>query len=216
MSSAIGRMLDQSRTRAHAPSFGGSEEMYPRSRLDALGDAIFGVAMTLLVLDVRLPEEFHPHDNQDLLNGLLGLTPKLLPYVLSFMVLGLRWLSNIKVRARSEAVGHEYATWWLVYLLLITCVPFTTMVVGRFANLAPTIWLYAGNTMLIALVAFRLMALTPQIEEDDLLRERRVSLTLLIVSSLLAIAWSFVSPRQALWALALNLAAPAIARWRRT
>ena len=30
--------------------------MYPRARLDALSDAVFGVAMTLLVLDVRLPD----------------------------------------------------------------------------------------------------------------------------------------------------------------
>ena len=37
------------------------ERVYPRARLDALSDAVFGVAMTLLVLDVRLPEEFHPH-----------------------------------------------------------------------------------------------------------------------------------------------------------
>jgi uncharacterized membrane protein len=36
--------------------------MYPRARLDALNDAIFGVAMTLLVLDVRLPDDFHAHD----------------------------------------------------------------------------------------------------------------------------------------------------------
>ena len=34
--------------------------MYPKARLDALSDSIFGVALTLLVLDVRLPETFHP------------------------------------------------------------------------------------------------------------------------------------------------------------
>jgi uncharacterized membrane protein len=69
-------------------------------RLDALSDAIFGVAMTLLVLDVRLPEEFHSRDAQELLQGLVGLGPKFLPYVLSFLVLGLRGLSNVRVRTR--------------------------------------------------------------------------------------------------------------------
>ena len=48
--------------------------------------------MTLLVLDVRLPEDFAPRDANDLLKGLLGLAPKFLPYVLSFAVLGLRAL----------------------------------------------------------------------------------------------------------------------------
>jgi uncharacterized membrane protein len=189
--------------------------MYPRARLDALSDAIFGVAMTLLVLDVRLPEEFDPHDANELLHGLLGLMPKFLPYVLSFAVLGLRWLSNIEMRSHGEEYGREYVNWWLLYLLLITCVPFTSIIVGRFASLAPSIWLYAGNTILISAVAFRLMALTPEIESDDQLRDRRTSLIVLILSSALAIGLSFVSPRQALLAYVFNFAAPAITWWRR-
>jgi uncharacterized membrane protein len=190
--------------------------MYPKARLDALSDGIFAVAMTLLVLDVRLPEELHAHDASELLQALLALMAKFLPYALSFLVLGLRWLSGIQVRSQGELLSREHVNWWLVYLLLITCVPFTTMVVGRFAGLAPAIWLYAGNTALIAAVAFRLLALTPDIERGVHLRDRRISLMLLIVSSLLATAWSFISPRQALLAFILNLAAPVIGRWQRT
>jgi len=186
--------------------------MYPRARLDALGDAVFGVAMTLLVLDVRLPEEFHPRDADELVQALLGLVPKFLPYVVSFGVLGLRWLASIQVRSHGEMFGRKYVHWWLFYLLLITCVPFTATVVGRFANFAPAIWLYGGNTILICAVAFRLMALTPDIERGDHLRRRYASLMLLMVTSMLAIALSFVSPRQALWALVLNFAAPVISR----
>ena len=33
--------------------------MFSKSRLDALSDGIFAVAMTLLILDVRLPDDFH-------------------------------------------------------------------------------------------------------------------------------------------------------------
>jgi len=187
--------------------------VYPKARLDTLSDGIFGVSMTLLVLDVRLPDNFEPHDTNELLKGLLGLAPKFLPYVLSFAVLGLRWLSNIQLRSRSEEVSRKYAEWWLVYHLLITGVPFTTMVVGRFASLAPSIWLYAGNTILISAVSFRLLALTPSFERVDHLRERKISLGLLMVSSALAIGWSFVNPSQALWALALNAGATFIDRW---
>ena len=142
------------------------------------------------------------------------LGPKFLPYVLSFLVLGLRWLSNVRVRTRSEDFSREYAMWWLLYLFLITCVPFTTMVVGRFVMFAPAIWLYAGNTLLIVAVAFRLLALT-ELEPGDHRRDRQTSLVVLAVSSLLAIGWSFFSPRDALWAYLLNAAASAIARARR-
>ena len=187
--------------------------MYPRARFDALSDAIFGVAMTLLVLDLRLPEDFHPHSSKELLDALWALTPKFIPYVLSFLVLGLRWQAGLQVRTKTEEFGHGYFRWWLIYLLLVTCVPFTTLVVGRFSDLAPGIWLYAGNTALIGIAAFGLLVYTPMVERDEFLRDRQVSLAVLIASSLIAIAWSFVNPRQALWALALNAFAPLIGRW---
>ena len=190
--------------------------MFSKTRLDALNDGIFAVAMTLLILDIRLPEEFHPADGGELLRGLAALWPKLLPYVLSFGVLGLRWLSNVEIRTRAEYLSRPYVNWWLLYLFLITCVPFSTMVVGRFVHLAPAIWLYAGHTFLISLVGMRLVAMTPHLERDDHLRRRQMSTMLLSVSSLLAIAISFVDPKVALWALMLNLAAPLLRKLSRS
>ena len=187
--------------------------LVPRARLDALTDGIFAVAMTLLVLDIRLPEDFHPASAAQLLQALFGLWPKLMPYALSFFVLGLRWVSGIPVHSRAEWIeGGAYIRWWLLYLLLVTGVPFTTLLVGRYAAFAPAVWLYGGNTALIALASWRLLALTPEVTDGQPLHERRVSLGLLFVSALLMIGLSLFSPQQSLWALALNLAAPAIAR----
>ena len=188
------------------------EPIYPRARLEALGDAIFGVAMTLLVLDVRLPEEFHPQDADGFMRGIIGLGPKFWPYALSFLVLGLRWLATIQVRSRTESFNREYAMWWLLHMLLITCVPFTTIVVGRFAQFAPAIWLYAGNTLLIGAVAYRLLMLT-DVEPGEHLRDRSAGLLVLMGSSLLAIGWSFINPRQAPWAFVLNALGPLVTRW---
>jgi uncharacterized membrane protein len=143
-----------------------SVAMFAKARLDTLSDGIFGVAMTLLILDVRLPDDFHPADGNDLIKGLADLWPKFLPYVLSFGVLGLRWLANVEVRTRAEFVNREYVNWWLLYLVLITCVPFTTIVVGRFGHLAPAIWLYTGHTLLVAIIGLRLTAITPGLERE--------------------------------------------------
>jgi uncharacterized membrane protein len=189
--------------------------MFPKNRLEALHDGIFSVAMTLLVLDVRLPDDFHPADAHELVLGLARLWPKLLPYLLSFGVLGLRWLASVQVRTRAEFFGREYANWWLFYLLLITFVPFSTIVVGRYVQYAPAIWLYAGHTLMIGLVSLRMVLLTPDLEEGDPLRRRLTSSAFLAASSLLALVLSFVNPRIALSALALNFAQPMIERWRR-
>jgi uncharacterized membrane protein len=179
---------------------------FPKNRLDALSDGIFAVAMTLLILDIRLPEDFAPRDAAEMWHGLIALWPKFLPYLLSFAVLGLRWLANVSVRSRGEFVGREYVHWWLLYLLLITCVPFTTMVIGRFANFGPAIWLYAGHTLVIALVSLRLFVITPEVEKGDHSRHRIASVVLLAMSSLLAIVLGAVAPHWALWAFLLNLA----------
>lgn len=203
-------MVALKRQRCREP---GATIMFSKARLDTLSDGIFSVAMTLLILDVRLPENFQPQDAGELLNGLADLWPKFLPYALSFGVLGLRWLANVELRTRAEFVSREYANWWLLYLMLITCVPFSTIVIGRFAHLAPATWLYAGHTLLIALVGMRLVRITPGLEPGDHLRHRQMSVVLLIVSSLLAIALSFVVPQHALWAFMINFATPLIRRW---
>jgi hypothetical protein len=68
---------------------------------------------------------------------------------------------------------------------------------------------------LIAAVGFRLVAITPHLERGEHLDRRQFSALLLIVTSALAIVLSFAYPREALWALALNLAAPIVRRWTR-
>jgi len=189
--------------------------MFPKLRLDALHDGIFSVAMTLLVLDVRLPEDFHPRDAAELIAAIGNLWPKFLPYVLSFTVLGLRWLASIELRSHAEYYKRAYVNLWLFYLLLITCVPFSTIVVGRYGSLAPAVWLYAGHLLLIALVSMRMMKLTPDLEHGAHLRAKQMGAMLLVFSALLTIALSFVDLRIALWGLALNFVQPVIARWAR-
>jgi uncharacterized membrane protein len=184
--------------------------MFARSRLDALNDGIFAVAMTLLVLDIRLPDDFHPHTTADFINAIGELWPKILPYVLSFGVLGLRWLANLELRSGAEFVNRKYVNWWLFYLFLITCVPFSAIVVGRFSAFAPAIWLYVGHTLLIALTSMRLIALTPDLEPGKHINDRQTGSVILIISLLLAFAISFFSPHGALWALTLNFVAPGL------
>jgi uncharacterized membrane protein len=136
--------------------------MYPKARIDALTDGIFAVAMTLLALDVRLPDDLHPADARALLEALKGLWPKFFPYVLSFYVLGTNWLSLIRLRSRREFVERRYTSWWLIYLLFATCLPFSTTVVGRFASKAPAVWLYAANMAALAAIGYLLVGCCPK------------------------------------------------------
>src|SRR2546423_4080265 len=130
-----------------------------KMRLDALTDGVFAVAMTLLVIDIKLPENFRPAGTQEFLHGLAELQTQFLVYVISFIVLGLRWMSLAKLSRLHETVEDRYVEWSLLHLLLITLIPFSTMVAGRYGAIAPAIWLYGANTIVAALVALRLPTL---------------------------------------------------------
>jgi uncharacterized membrane protein len=181
---------------------------YPKVRIDALTDGIFAVAMTLLVLDLRLSDDFHPTDSAPLLAEILKLWPKLVAYAFSFLLLGMRWLSFAQMPTRAEYFEGAYIRWWLFYLLLITCVSFTAIAVGRYASYAPAIWLYCANTALLAVASWRMAVLTPEVIHRRHVVRHQWSMAVLLASALLCFGWSFVQPAHALWAFVLNFAAP--------
>jgi uncharacterized membrane protein len=184
---------------------GGQATMIPKSRLDALTDGVFAVAMTLLVIDLRLPESFRPADEYELLYRLAELWNQALVYVISFYVLSLRWTGLVRISPRGETVGEQYTRWALVHLLPITLVPFTTMVMARYISLAPAIWLYATNTILFALVAIRMNTLSQADQGRGTLLEDQVGLIVLIVASVRTIVASLVVPKWAMLVYLVNL-----------
>jgi uncharacterized membrane protein len=140
--------------------------MYPRHRLDALTDGIFGVAMTLLVLEIRIPDGVDPHTDGELLALLSSLVPKIWPYMLSFLVLGIRWRELVAERPSQHEVSKRYVNWSLANLLLVTFVPFSTLLIGRYASLAPAIWLYSANLAGMAIFTWLIGRAAPKGERS--------------------------------------------------
>jgi uncharacterized membrane protein len=176
--------------------------MIPKSRLDALTDGVFAVAMTLLVIDLRLPEGFRPADATELLYRLAELWNQALVYVISFYVLSLRWTGLVRISSHGEMVSERYTQWALMHLLPVTLVPFATTVVARYISLAPAIWLYATNTIFFALVAIRMNTLAQADQDRGSLLEDQLGLIVLIVASILTIVASLAVPK---WAMLVYL-----------
>ena len=61
---------------------------FEKNRLEALIDGVFAVVLTLLVLDLKLPENVAFASNDDLWQHLLGLERHFVIYVISFVVIG--------------------------------------------------------------------------------------------------------------------------------
>ncbi len=79
--------------------------MLSEARRETPSDGFFGVAMTLLILEAGLPDDFHPRDGAELLQGLIGLwSSALLLIVSSLMAIALSFV-NSKVARRALALN---------------------------------------------------------------------------------------------------------------
>ena len=185
----------------------------PKHRLDGLTDAVFGVAMTLLVLDLRLPEAAHFKNGSELLTGLSELRTQFLTYVISFFVLGVHWLGLTQISARTKEASAAFARTLLIYLLFITCIPFSTMLVGRYGDVPLASWIYAANMIGGSLASLHLVSLAATPDNTADTREDRIGLFTLIASALLSVGISFVSPGSSMWGYLLNAAQPLVSKW---
>lgn len=187
---------------------------FPKSRVDALTDGIFAFAMTLLVLELRLPPELPVQDNAALIALLRALTPQYLAYVISFFVLAAQWRGAIELR-RAEETTREALSWWTLYLFFITSVPFSTSVVGRHGDLAPAVWLYAANMIAVATLSLRLRMLEVLPEHRERASAGNLRIWLFIVTALLSVVASLIVPGHAMYAYFLNFLSWPLSRWRR-
>jgi uncharacterized membrane protein len=189
--------------------------MIARARLDALTDGIFAVAMTLLVIDLRFPENVHPTGSRELIAALGRLLAgPFVAYLISFFVIGLRWRTVSRLGGTRAHVGKSFVRWAFAHLFFITCMPFSTMVVGRYVDLAPAVWLYAANTILAAGTAYGLVRASEAEEDTGQALAASVTMPALIGIALISVAVSLVSARLAMWAYALILLVPLLLRWR--
>ncbi|MBA3778469.1 MAG: DUF1211 domain-containing protein [Chloroflexi bacterium] len=108
-------------------------------RIEALTDGVFAIAMTLLVLELRLPEV---ESDASLAEALIHLAPRIAGYVLSFLVLGAYWLG---LHTQYTVLrGADRVLIWItvVFLMLISAVPFTTSLLSEHSSrpIAPAIY----------------------------------------------------------------------------
>ncbi len=126
-------------------------------RLITLTDGVLSIAMTLLVLDIRLPMAADALSDGQLWEAVLGIAPQLESYGLSFLVAAIFWLNHAqKFRHLTKVTGVLI---WLniLFLLAIGLVPFTTSLLAENGNAVSTA-IYAG-VMAFASLMLGLMSL---------------------------------------------------------
>jgi uncharacterized membrane protein len=123
-------------------------------RLAALSDGIFAVAMTLLVLDLRVPAADAIHGEQDLWRALLAISPQLIMYMMSFLTVGIFWvgqqtqLNHLSRSARSLTWMH------LLFLFAVTLTPLSTRLLAEHTVLRSAFLIYWLNILLLGVALY--------------------------------------------------------------
>jgi len=101
-------------------------------RLAALSDGVFAVAMTLLVLDLRVPATEAIHSEHELWRALVALSPRLVMYMMTFLTLGIFWVGQ-QTQLNHLARSDRSLSWiHIMFLFAVTLTPFSTMLLAEF------------------------------------------------------------------------------------
>ncbi|HET9940078.1 MAG TPA: TMEM175 family protein [Candidatus Eisenbacteria bacterium] len=179
------------------------------SRIDAFSDGVFAIAVTLLILEIRLP---HAGVEGGLWNGLLALWPSYFAFVLSFFVILVTWITHHDLMRLVRATNRPVQLANGCALLYVTFIPFPTAVLA--ANLTgvdirTAVAFYCG-TFVFGSGAFNVLVATiargqlfrPEVNAQAIGRIRRgyrITFAIYLAATLIAL----VAP----WlALAINVA----------
>ena len=121
-------------------------------RIEALSDGVFAIALTLLVLDIRVPVSEHITHEKDLIIAFGKLTPKLLAYFLSFMTLGIFWTGHSSQFHYIEKSDRNFYWLNLTFLLFVTITPFTTAFLSEYITFKFAIAIYWLNLFLLGIM----------------------------------------------------------------
>ena len=121
-------------------------------RLVFFSDAVYAIAITLLVIDLRLPPGSGELDNAGLTKALFLMLPQFFSYVLSFLVIGSFWNSHHYKFRYVRQYNGRLITLNLLLLMAIAFIPFPTAVLGESGNATATI-LYACAIIVASLLS---------------------------------------------------------------
>jgi uncharacterized membrane protein len=137
-------------------------------RLAALSDGVFAIAMTLLVLDLKLPTTLLIRSEGDLWRALVQLAPRFVAYFMSFLTLGIFWVGQ-QTQLNHMARGTRALAWLhLGFLLAVTLMPFSTGVLADHYTLKLAVVVYWLN---IALLGAMLLAAWRYAERRGLIKD---------------------------------------------
>lgn len=167
-------------------------------RLVFFSDAVFAIAITLLVLDIHVPNFPEGVSVAETWDAFLELGPSFFAFALSFLVIGRFWMGH---HERFRALRHFHARlMWpnLIYLMAIAFMPFATAFLGQnLGHFVPEL-IYNLSMLTLAVVAYWLASVVRAVGGDA---SRPYDGIDLILAALVCVALTFWKPILSQWGM---------------
>ena len=156
------------------------EAMYSKTRIEALSDGIFAITMTLLVLELKVPEGIA---HGQLWPALHSQGESWLAFLITFFIAARYWMPQHNVIALTGNFNRQAVVLTFLFLCFVTILPFSSSLVGHYGGIRFVFFLYCANHAAIglALIAkleyLRIRDHIPKSPEMQHVRFRLYSLT---------------------------------------
>ena len=114
-------------------------------RLVFFSDAVFAIAMTLLIVELHVPEVA----DADLGPALIHLVPGYLTFILSFVVVGMVWMSHHRKFRAIARYDQNLVRLNLLFLLFVASLPLPTGILGAYGNVRLGVYVYAATIVVV-------------------------------------------------------------------
>jgi uncharacterized membrane protein len=122
-----------------------------KTRLEALSDGVFAIAMTLLVFNIKMPEGLtRKSTNEEVLKALGSLTPGFVAFGISFLILAAMWMSHHNVLHAVRKADRGIIWLNALYLAWVSLMPFSTSVYSVHLKTQAGLMVYWVNVFLAA------------------------------------------------------------------
>jgi|SRR5271165_1260515 len=161
-----------------------------KHRIEALADGLFAIVMTLLVLDLRVPDLAHNATAGELAQAIISQWRLFFSFTVTFILAAVYWLLHQRTLRLFQRLNKADAFLGLAPLLFVSLLPYSTATVGRYMGNATATALYFGNQFAIAFfIAWLWFRTRSRAMEPDEAREHKlvgIRVVALTVASLLA------------------------------
>ncbi|WP_163571838.1 TMEM175 family protein [Fodinicola feengrottensis] len=132
----------------------GRDRRFPLGRHHGLSDGVFSIAMTLLVLDIKIPQNLSSQAMVEALNKTA--LPAFATFILSFYVIGSQWMAHHEMFHDIGYADRRMSLFNLQYLLVIAVMPFPSYLLANYGGQPIAVAIYAISIGLGGLMRARL------------------------------------------------------------